>query len=899
MTINLGSYTIVLTIVCYLTNFLSSYSQVSINPPKNENNFSQLQDVFPIDVQANYGVNYQIIVEINNSQGVLVRGVSPIIEFRTTNIIISTSYFNQFVWEFSNSSDGEFVRNELRFPIGGYLINWILITPEGIEISRSSKNIYVNISKELTNKSKTKSKNFSFTGNAQVNVEYGSRPQMYSQYPNWTVSASLTPNISIYEVPIYANLMYSNIAYGNAQNPFIYSFGYDNEVFKRVLVKRLQNAIGKNKELGDIGDIKNKTLESIQNYDQILNNPEFKKELERIAEVENLQGLYKTYGSLTSSDVLNLDIDGLKKLEEFIPDSLMMDYLHYIDCNGNESLDSACIEFGNKIKNLQKDNRFLNEIKKVQDSLAVVYETYKDILPKMEAYKSVFNNREIAIEKAKLNGWIDSDSNIPNLTDLNKPVIDFSNTSSILNNLESLGLLKKYEKYLMYLKAIQLGTVIKKNSDFTLNNIPVNGVGFEIIPKNIYASFTYGQLLRPIYSLDRDQIAYKRNYISGTIGYGSKSENYIHLTINHSKDDPNSLLPRDSILMYYRKPGQNNQISLDFSWAFMKKKIKVYGELAGSQFIRDLTYWGNDNYLNDSLNLNKSSNWFVNIFKQRPVNFNTTVDFAYKIYVDVDLFKGKTKIILGNERIGPNFYSFGNPYLLKDMFILDANVSQTLFKGKLRMKAGVKRFSDNLNGSGKLLTTSQLRWVADLELKIPKLPSLRVTYMPIIQQNDSGYVNMNMANAMMNYSIRKLKYSAVFTLGYIYQRGVISYSYGNFESQSLILNQMYTIGQKLNLYNVNSIIYSKSNLGELLSYNFNLGFQVPLKKMSLNFNSNTLFNRYEVRLGGGLGTAFNISKYLNWNLMLEYFYYKTDRIENLYYPQYDRISLRSIWNINW
>src|SRR5690606_28440268 len=400
-------------------------------------------------------------------------GISPIIEFRSSNLIVSTSYFNQFVWDFDSSAEGEYIRRELRFPPGLYLIDWILTTPEGIEITRSSKNISIKNSEPFPNNKKGKNKIFTFNGNAQVNLEYGSRPQMYSQYPNWTVSASLTPNISIYEVPVYANVMYSNIAYGNAQYPFIFSFGYDNEAFKRVLVKRLQNAIGKNKELGDISSIKNKTLESIQNYDQIINNPEFKKELERIAEVENLQGLYKTYGSLTSSDVLNLDIDGLKKLEEFIPDSLMIDYKNFLDCKGSDKIDSSCIEYGNKFKELQNDNLFLNKIKQVQDSLAIVYDTYNDILPKIDAYKSVLNNREIAFEKAKLNGWTESESNIPSLKEINKPDIDFSNTSSIIKNLESLGLLKKYEKYLMYLKAIQFGTVIKKNSDFTLNNIPV------------------------------------------------------------------------------------------------------------------------------------------------------------------------------------------------------------------------------------------------------------------------------------------------------------------------------------------------------------------------------------------------------------------------------------------
>jgi len=901
MTINLGSYTIVLTIVCYLTNFLSSYSQVSINPPKNENNFSQLIDVFPIDVQANYGVNYQIIVNISNNVGVLVHGISPVIEFRSSNLIISSSYFNQFVWEFDPSPEGEYIRRELRFSPGIYLVDWILATPEGIEITRSSKNISINNSEPLLNNKKTKNKNFTFNGNAQINLEYGSRAQMYSNYPNWAVTASLTPTISIYEVPVNANFMYTNISSPDRQSPFVYSLGFDSDAFKRVLTQRLLNQLKGNKNLDEVNQLKEQTFSNIKKYDQIINNPEFKKELEKIEEIDKLKNLYKSYNNLSDLNIQDINISEFDKLSSLLPDSLKGDLLNIQNCELQYGSDSLCKQSLDRIEQFKNTGTFNNKVKNVQDSLTSVYNTYSDILPKVDTYKDILEKRELNIEKAKLNGWIDGD-NLPANLNLNNELdngLDINNTDALINKLTSLKLLKKYEKYLMYLKTIQFGTIIKRNSDFTLNYVPLNGVGIELFPKNIYVSFLYGQILRPVFSNEIAQVAYKRKYIGGSVGYGSKESNHVHLTINHSKDNPNSLLPRDSVIMYFRKPGQNNQIGLDFSWSFWKKRIKIYGEVVGSQFIRDVTLNGDDIILNDSLGLDNSRNWFINIFKQKPINFNTTVDYAYKIYADLNLYKGNTKIVIGNERVGPNFYSFGNPFLLKDMFILDASVTQSLFKGKLKMKAGLKSYSDNLANSGKLIKTSQLRWLADLEVRIPKMPTIKITYMPIIQQNDSGFVNMNVANSMISYNLKRKKFSAMYSLGYIFQKGVISYSYGDFESQSLILNQMYTINKKVNFFNINSIIYSVSSIGKVLSYNLNIGFQVPLRKLSMNMNANILMNQFERRIGGALGTSFNISRYLNWNIQLEYFYYKTSRIENLYYPQYDRISLRSIWNINW
>src|SRR5690606_19477877 len=124
---------------------------------------------------------------------------------------------------------------------------------------------------------------------------------------------------------------------------------------------------------------------------------------------------------------------------------------------------------------------------------------------------------ELNIEKAKLNGWIDGD-NLPANLNLNNELdngLDINNTDALINKLTSLKLLKKYEKYLMYLKTIQFGTIIKRNSDFTLNYVPLNGVGIELFPKNIYVSFLYGQILRPVFSNEIAQVAYKRKYIGG------------------------------------------------------------------------------------------------------------------------------------------------------------------------------------------------------------------------------------------------------------------------------------------------------------------------------------------------------------------------------------------------
>lgn len=873
-------------------------AQVSVLP-NNNSQINQLRDLFPIEIKAEPGLNYILIIEVSGKFGVVVRGESPIVAMKSNMFSFGVNYLNQFNWIYSNTFEGEVLSKSSKLPEGNYYTTWILSTPEGIEVARVSKSLLCQTNSSSMIKGRLGNDKISFSGSAQVNIEYGSRPQMYSNYPNWSVVTSISPSLNVYEVPVYANILYSNITTRNHQSPIIYSFGYDNEAFKRVLVQRLKKTIDSDKLKNEFNKNKDHVLSELKTYNQVINSPEFIKEYNQVLEVENLQSEYKSINRLLSIDTDSLTEKDLLNLKSIIPDSLKEPFDVFLECK-TSNLDS-CNEFTRSFEHYKKSDSYVQKINNLKDSLEQIYDTYSDVIPKIDSYKNIIKNRDIQLDKATLNGWIAEgvDPNSINIESHDLESIDIGNTDNLINKLENLKILKKYEKYLLYLKSIQFGTIIKKNSDFTLNNMPINGIGIEIAPKNIYFSFMYGQILKPVYSVNIDQTTYKRNYISGTIGYGLKGANYIHFTVNHSKDNPNSLLPRDSVLMYFRKPGQNNQLSVDFSWYFFKKKFRIYGELAGSQFIRDLTFIGNDNILNDSLNLESSRNWFVNIFKQKPINFNTSVDFAFRFYTDINLFKGKSKLVLGTERVGPNFYSFGNPYLLKDMFILDANLTQTLLKGKLRIRGGVKRFSDNLRNSSKLVTTSQLRWHADIELKLPKFPTLKITYMPIIQQNDSGLVNMNMGNIMSSYNLKFKKLTAIYTLGYIYQNGNISYGYGSFESQSLLFNQMYSLGSKFNLFNANSIIYSVSQLGKVLSYNLSAGVQLQFKKYNINLNSNALYNKLEYRLGGGLGSSFSLSKYLNWNIQLEYFYYQTNRIENIYYPQYDRISLRSIWNINW
>ena len=67
----------------------------------------------------------------------------------------------------------------------------------------------------------------------------------------------------------------------------MYSLGFDSDAFKRVLTQRLLNQLKGNKNLDEVNQLKEQTFSNIKKYDQIINNPEFKKELEKIEEIDS------------------------------------------------------------------------------------------------------------------------------------------------------------------------------------------------------------------------------------------------------------------------------------------------------------------------------------------------------------------------------------------------------------------------------------------------------------------------------------------------------------------------------------------------------------------------------------------------------------------------------------
>lgn len=549
----------------------------------------------------------------------------------------------------------------------------------------------------------------------------------------------------------------------------------------------------------------------------------------------------------------------------------------------------------------QKYQGKADSLRTVSDSLTKLVDKLKHLDYKKGGYDALLKQQDGLLKDAKLNGWVDSLGNVKNTADeLSK--VDMSKVNDpnyLTGKLGSMGLLKKYEKYLSWIRKFSVGTSFAQYSDYSLNNVPVTGISVELAPWKLYAAFTYGEVQRSVLTDDPATASYKRKLISGSVGYGTQDKTHIHFNVLSAQDDPNSINPRDSVYLYYKKPQSNKVISADFALNFWKDRIRISGELAGSQLVRDVTYQPDSGIvqLQDTV-LRSEKDWVANIFRQKPVNLNAVTDYAFFAKAEATLFKDKTRISFGASRVGENYYSFGTPFLMRDLLTFEGKVSQKFLKNKISASLYVRQMSNNLSGN-KPLTVNQWRWGGDLTLNFPKMPVVRIMYTPILQETDSGTVNMNMMSANVSYPIKVKKVRITNMGSYIFQNGTKGFSAESFTTHFASFNQNIQFSKGQTLGFTLNYIYSKSVIEELHSLAGTLSAGGTLfKKWNNGGGVNIYANAKEQRYMLFYRTGISFLKYLTLNIQIEGQIYRNGRPDALY-PQYDVIAVRPLLNVRW
>jgi hypothetical protein len=278
---------------------------------------------------------------------------------------------------------------------------------------------------------------------------------------------------------------------------------------------------------------------------------------------------------------------------------------------------------------------------------------------------------------------------------------------------------------------VEFGTCYPYFTQYTLTGVPVSGGVVELNPGIFHLEGTMGKLQRSVNWSDTTytEYAYERSLAAFSVGFGKKEAPHLHFIYLHSGDDSASVAPAfiplytDSDSVEITKPMENYVVGIDLGFSLFDNKFYIESEILGTEVTRDvrmpaLTYEGIPSFL-------------TSIFKPR---LSSAFDLA--VTVNSTLNISGTEITGSFGMIGPNFESFGNPYLRNDVLSYEAGIRQHFLNNSLFVFASLEKEKDNLLGT-KSSTTSFDAYEFGIGFNFTSLPYLEFSYSPYSERDDS------------------------------------------------------------------------------------------------------------------------------------------------------------------
>lgn len=875
-------------------------SQVIIQFTSGNENFLDLHNIwrFQLNNVSGAPITCQVQAKITKGNGELVGTVTtPRFELQNGISELNNDITKNAKSKFrKGSSEGAVISKNGYFPKGLYYI-CIVVTEarSDAELGQNCQQINVTVVPEDAENGKPKkkenwfTKNVGFSGYSEITGVYSNMQAPGSLLPPSYVQWYCNPTVSVYGFPVSAKWLVSSRQNNDYQNINYFNIEFDANRFASMLKER---ALGFIKEKVNVDNVNSLNLESyagqLNDVTSQLQNPAALTELGQLQELDSLKSSLAEWQNMgTDSAGIAERINSLKLLDTdtLSPDTLSLDSL---SLTSNDTISYT----GDSLTDAKIDS-LKQEIEKL-DWLEKKRSFYDDLLSKKDELEGKLEGFNLD----SLTGNLENYTSQYDASKLNNPEFLFG---FLKNN----KLFKKFEKFMMAVKKFSLGTSFPQYTDLTFKGTQVNGLNIELEKWNTNLSFVYGDVLQGIIPNNLNlsspvaNYTYRRNVIGGSIGYGPKDKYHVRFTLLSFEDDPTSIIIPDSLAGRTPRPQSNQVMSLDFKVKLFKNRLSIFGELAGSQTIRDITL-SDSSFIVNPMDYHNPREWFANIFLQRTVDMNTSVDFAFKAGVEGRLFKGKTILTLQTKRVGPGFQSFGNPFMINDIFNIEAKVTQKLWKNRISISGFVRRNVDNLD-STKLLTSQLYNFGFDFSLRIPKWPSLRVSMTPYLQQNDSASMDIQVLMASSNYSFKIKKVQVLNNLTYMHQQGSSQDSLMNFHTHYATLLNSFLLSKTVSLNLSQSYFFVSNRYGDVGTYSANLsGSVLAFKKWNNTIGALASFNQNERRYGGYYQTGIQFLKYLNLNIRVEYSRYDiiNPTITNANLP-FDQIMLRGVLITRW
>lgn len=439
-------------------------------------------------------------------------------------------------------------------------------------------------------------------------------------------------------------------------------------------------------------------------------------------------------------------------------------------------------------------------------------------------------------------------------------------------------------RFLSNFSKIEAGRFRPDYGELTLQGISVSGVNLEFTNKIVYAAFASGNIKRPTDKDSTHEATYKQKLMFGKFGFGDKRTTHFYMTYMKIEDETpapvNGLQDTATVL----KPQSNVIIGAEFRLSFLKNIWVIDGDAGVSALTRDtrilMTY---DSVIVDSL-LKRVPKFLVDAVNP---NISTSADYAFGINTKLNL---KTTTISGGyRRIGPGYFTLGNPMLVNDRQTFEGRVDQALLKRRLSVSAYYKRYNDNLikwkNGR---TNSTAFGIIAKYSLK--KGPYFQISFTPNYQEtngeNQSIRNKMNIFSFSTGYKYLIGQLNSITNLGYFnqnadFERDTLSQ---NTSTQTFTLNQILDFTQPFQVnFNAGYTIMKSTIMNNTTSdrnvislvlsgtYTYKKNWRNTIGWKYLNSNGESFESKYSFFWD----TQVNIWKYMDFGLGIDENIFKT------------------------
>lgn len=342
-----------------------------------------------------------------------------------------------------------------------------------------------------------------------------------------------------------------------------------------------------------------------------------------------------------------------------------------------------------------------------------------------------------------------------------------SDISSYDDVLTELGLMSDVEHVMTKLPTVGYGAVFPTFTPITLNGARVDGGLVEYNPGGVFfISATAGTTQKSLQRIDTvridttvysryDNSNYSRKLYGARIGYGSKSGERAILSGVYTLDDKSSIaLPDSGVTL---TPTKNMLMSLDVKVEPIPGIWTIEGEIGGSLTVGDLNA--------PQFNVDGAPQFLLDLVDSSSSSYFDWAVTGLSSFVLRDI---GTKFTANIRRIGSGYRALGVPNLRVDYLRYDLRIDQSFWKRQLSVGVFARQDRDNLIPI-KRATSTLFSVGGTLGVTIRRLPYLRLSYAPYVQESDAS-------NPALQYRNRTVMWSAA--TGYAYQIDNLSASSG-------------------------------------------------------------------------------------------------------------------------